>query len=264
MNSNLVSRLRPLFVFCVAVATLAVTVGTASATPQHVGGADYASWRFQGPGDDLWAVDQVVWLDQKAVSTFWAMQFRFAGSDDAGYLGLQTDGSRFDGSEGDTVVFSLWNASATRGASCGTFAGEGTGFSCRLALAVTPGVQYRLRVWRLEADDGGQWWGGWVSDGERDHHIGDIQVPAAGHEYLGEVLNFSEYFGPAVPCDRVPRSQINLTQPAANPRGEGGYDRSSTFAAHEKNTCTNGSGTPTDYGWTKGVVLVLGGPSDSG
>ncbi len=259
MNLSLAPGFRLLVVFSLAIAVLAMGTGAAGATPQHIGGADYASWKFQGPGNDLWNVDQIVWLDQKADHTFWALQLRFTNGDPA-YIGLQTNGRRFNGSEGDTVLFSLWNATGARGRWCDRFGGEGTGYSCRLPLTITPGVRYRLRVWRLEADGGGRWWGGWLSDGKRDHHIGDIRVPAAGHQTLAEAINFSEYFGQALPCDRVPLSKINLTQPAANRRGDGTYGYYSTFAAHWKNTCANGSGTPVNFGWTKGVALVLGGP----
>lgn len=36
-------------------------------------------------------------------------------------MGFQTNGSRFDGSGGDTVIFSGFGASAARGPSCGTW-----------------------------------------------------------------------------------------------------------------------------------------------
>lgn len=250
-------------VFTLTVSALAVSPGAAGAAPGHQSGAAHVTWRFQGPGDDFWNVDQVLWLTQKAPHTYWAMQFRFTGSNDPGYLGLQTNGRRLDGSEGETILFSLWNATGARGRSCGRFGGEGVGYSCRLPLAIATGKAYRLRVWRLEADGGGQWWGGWISDGDRDHHLGDIRVPAAGHQRFGQVLSFAEYFGPAVPCDRVPRSIVQLTQPAANRRNQA-YDYYSSFAAFSKLSCAGGRGTPANYGWTQGVELILGGAGDGG
>lgn len=252
----------------VAFILSALIAPTAEANGQHQQGSDYAYWQFQGPGNDFYQVDQIMWLDRKAAYTYWAMQFRFTGSDDAGYIGLQTKGVRFDNTVGDTAIFSLWNANGIRGSSCGTFTGEGDGYSCRIPFTIRTGVGYRLRVWRLESDNNGQWWGGWIRSDYSGHeyHIGDIRVPAEGHHVLGQVMNFSEYFGPAVPCNQVPRSIIHLTQPAANSHGDaiGRYSYYSRFAGFGKLECTGGSATPKDYGWTQGVRLVLGGPQNVG
>jgi uncharacterized protein DUF3472 len=181
---------------------------------------------------------------------------------------LQTDGVRFDGSTGEMAIFSLWNANGARGSSCGAFGGEGDGYSCRIRFTIKTGVRYRLRVWKLELDGSGQWWGGWIhSDySHHDYHIGDIRVPSDGHQFFGQVMNFSEYFGPAVPCSRVPRSVVELTQPAANSRGDkiGTYGYYSHFSGFGKENCTGGSGTAKDYGWTQGVKLVLGGTQNVG
>ena len=65
---------------------------------------------------------------------------------------MQTNGNRFNGTTGDTAIFSLWNANATSGPSCGVFGGEGNGYSCRLAYPISTSTYYRYRVWRLGAD----------------------------------------------------------------------------------------------------------------
>ncbi len=231
-------------------------LNSATAVPQHREAAIHGFWNFTGPGNDLWNVDQTLWIEQKAHHTYWALNWTFTGFRDGGYMGLQTDGIRFDGSVGETAIFSLWNANATSGPSCGTFAGEGVGLSCRMPFTIQQDRQYRLRVWILGADAGGQWWGGWVSDGVTDHHIGSIRVPA-DHNRMTGVMNFTEYFGPAVPCDQVPQSVVHLTQPAAN-KGADRYGAYSTYTRANTLTCTNGWGVPEDHGWTKGVRLVLG------
>ena len=97
---------------------IAVLVGTlvaasiasqpAAAVQQHAKGAANVGWQFDGPGDDLWNVDQEVTIDSSAPSSYWALQFAFTGSNDVGYMGLQRNGIRMDGSTGDTGVFALW------------------------------------------------------------------------------------------------------------------------------------------------------------
>jgi hypothetical protein len=257
--------------FCVLSAVIAVglmfagAASPASAAVVHQNGADYAYWQFQGPGNDFWNVDQEEAIIRKASYTYWAMQFTFTGSGDVGYMGLQTNGNRFDGSVGDTAIFSLWNANATRDASgkCGSFGGEGTGRSCRMPFSIKTRVMYRLRVWRLEADSGGQWWGAWLLSGYSgyDYHIGDIRVPYSGHQVFGEVLNFNEYFGPVLGCDSVPLSDINLTQPAANSYGDAAqtYQYYSYYSGWGRLNCTGGSATPIIWPVTAGAEETLGG-----
>ena len=137
-------------------------------------------------------------VEQKAAATYWAQMWNWVGSSDGGYLGLQTSGSRFNGTSGDTAIFSLWNANAARGPSCGQFGGEGNGYSCRLAYSISTSPFYRYRVWRQNADAGGQWWGAWIQNLSTgtDTYIGSIRV-AAGRSAMTNVQNFVEYFGTA-------------------------------------------------------------------
>jgi len=135
--------------------------------------------------------------------------------------------------------------------------------SCRMPFSIKTGVTYRLRVWRLEADSGGQWWGAWLFSGYSgyDYHIGDIRVPSSGHQVFGSVLNFNEYFGPVPGCDSVPVSSINLTQPAANSYGDAAqtYQYYSHYAGWGQLDCTGGSATPITLPDTAGVNEILGG-----
>jgi hypothetical protein len=226
---------------------------------QHLNANIYTYWRFTGSG--FYNIDQIMWPGSRASDTYWALYWIWSDSG-YGYLGLQTNGSRFDGTSGDTAIFSLWNANSASGPHCGQFGGEGAGYSCRLAYAIsTDGRQYRLRVWRLNADTGGQWWGAWVQDSATgvDTYLGQIRVTAS-HTTIASASNFVEYFGSPVGCDSVPRSTANWTQPAANSNGSGGYQFYSAYAGWDKGSCTGGSMTPVNYSWTQGALAVLGGP----
>lgn len=232
-------------------------VPTVGAAPQHQHANAYVYWQTTAARKDLWNVDQQIWIDRKADHTYWALVWTFTGSDRGGYMGLQTDGTRFDRSVGETAIFSLWDANGARGPACDRFSGEGVGYSCRAAFSIAQGRHYRLRLWILDRDSAGQWWGAWISDGVNDWHIGDIRVPAANHQRVGDLRNFSEYFGPAVPCSQVPRSIVNFTQPAGNLRGQS-YEVYSTLGQFQHDTCGNARATPVDYGWTHGATVVLG------
>jgi hypothetical protein len=243
-----------------AVAALSGAQGSASAAGQHQNANLYAFWNFHGR-NGFWHVDQQVRVARKAASSYWAMNFGFTATpNEGGYLGLQTNGQRFDGSTGDTAIFSLWNANNTRGANCGRFSGEGTGRSCRIAFPISTGVYYRLRVWRLAADAGGQWWGAWIANPAtgKDTPIGEIRVPR-GKTLLTTPMNFSEYFGPARTCDTVPVSTAYFTQPAANSRGGGAYDYGSVFASSSRGSCTGGSVRVVSVGSTKAAMITMGG-----
>jgi hypothetical protein len=248
------------FAVVAAVALTAAGSSPAQAQPQHQWGAMYADWNFDG-STGFWNVDQQIQVTRKAGSTYWAMTWSFtAGDEGGGYLGVQTDGNRFDGSTGDTAIFSLWNADASRGPSCGTFAGEGEGRSCRAAYRIDPQVDYRLRVWRLENDGVGQWWGGWIRDQSsgREIDLGQLRVDSA-KTLMSPPSNFTEYFGPARSCDAVEISTVYFTQPAANQSAPDVYAVGSTPGATRRADCTGGVAEVVDLGWTKAVKVTMGG-----
>ena len=60
----------------------------------------------------------------------------------------------------------------------------------------------------LPPDSGGQWWGAWIENMTTgvDTYIGSIPVDASYTLATG-VANFVEYFGAAVPCNKVPVSR---------------------------------------------------------
>lgn len=248
-------RLAVLGLAC-ALAAFAVVPGAASAV-QHSNGHNYAFWSWSGSG--FWNVDQLVRIDEKARTTFWAEQFFWSGTSTGGYMGLQTDGNRVDGSRGDTAIFSVWGANAARGA-CRTFAGEGTGYQCLIPYRVATNRLYRYRIWRLDADAGGQWWGAWMIDPTtgQETWIGSIRA-AASNTTIGATTNFVEYFGAKVACTQVPRSNALFTQPAANSMGGGVYEYGSSYAGNSKGSCVTSTATAdASLGWTRGVRIVLG------
>jgi hypothetical protein len=203
---------------------------------QHLRAARYVNWAYNGSG--FWNVDQTVSVVVRPADTYWSLNWAWTntGQSSGGYMGLQTNGQRMDGSIGDTAIFSLWNANGSRGGDCGPFGGEGSGLSCRLPYTIYgDGSSYRLRVWREEADAQGQWWGAWIEDSRRgDVHIGDLRVPSNA-SLISYANDFSEYFGPRVGCDQVPVSVVNWAYPTANNGAE-----KTSFAQSLKASCTGG------------------------
>ncbi|MFF3658738.1 DUF3472 domain-containing protein [Streptomyces olivochromogenes] len=253
------SRARGVLGFVAAVcAVLMLSIAPAQAA-QHQDANEHAIWNFHG-ANGFWNIDQRVQITQKANHSYWAMMWDFTATPgNGGYMGLQTDGTRFNHTTGETAIFSLWNANASRG-SCGPFDGEGTGLSCRLAYPIDRQTDYRLRVWRLNADAGGQWWGAWIRNMRTgvDTAIGRLRVPR-NQTLLGVPSNFSEYFGTAVHCDRVPQSVAYFTQPAANAQGNGTYRYGSTYERSTLGRCTGGNVQLVDLGRTKAAKVTLGG-----
>jgi hypothetical protein len=235
--------------------------GTSSASSTHVD----VYWKTEGPGNNLTNIDQVMSVETKARASYWSMYFSYADAPDGGYLGLQTDATRPDGSVGEMAIFSLWNADKSRNRTgrCVTFGGEGEGLSCRAPYTIKLSNDYRYSVKRLEADSTGQWWGGWVRDMATgtDTYLGDLH--STSKVLKGPVINFSEYFGSPVPCSKVPTSKVVWTQPAANPSTStantpGSYKYHSTYDTTVVGTCTRATVKPVDLGWTKGVRATAG------
>jgi len=258
MQSSKTRRMFSAMISLIAASLGTVVVADPAVAAQHQNAYIYVNWNWSGSG--YWNVDQNIVIKRKATATYWAQVWRWTDASFGGYTGLQTNGSRGDGSTGDTAIFSLWNANAANGPLCGQFSGEGNGYSCRLAYPISLNVLYRLRIWRLNADTGGQWWGAWVKNNSTgtDTYIGSIRVGAT-HGLMTSVRNFSEYFGTAVPCNQVPRSVADFTQPAANSQGGGGYQYGSTYASYNRGACTGGNVAVVSYGWTNAARVTLGG-----
>lgn len=236
------------------------TPAGAAGAAQHRDANLAIRWDFRGQ-TGFWNIDQQVLVSRKARNSYWAMQWSFTAAPSApGYMGLQTNGLRFDGSSGDTAIFSLWDANGRRGPSCGSFTGEGDGLSCRRGYSIRTDTWYRYRTWRLEADSQGQWWGAWIMNLRTgtETWLGDLRVPR-DRDLATPPLNFSEYWGSAVGCDSVPRSTVYFTQPAANQQSPGRYAHGSSFAGSSRGACTGGSARDVAVGSTRAAMTTLGG-----
>lgn len=231
---------------------LALSVPAAASAAQQQNANAYAYWSWTG--SPFWNVDQYIRIDKSAPATFWAQNLTWRGRSDGAYLGIQTNGTF-----GRTGIFSIWNANGAQGSHCLRFGGEGSGWSCRISFPFHTGRWYRLRIWRLQADAKGQWWGAWIYSPTtgKDHHIGNIRAPKAATQ-IGYAMNFTEYFGTAVPCNRVPSSWVFFTQPAANYLGGGRYEFGSTYHSARFGSCTRGTAVPGSSGGMRGVELIHG------
>ncbi len=244
-----------------AALLLVLMVAPASAAQQQNAYA-YAYWNLSASGG-IWNVDQNIQIRKTAASTYWAGNWQWNNTDPSGggYFGLQKNGLRFDGTSGGTAIFSVWSATGARGPGCGTFGGEGTGYSCRLAYPIHTDRMYRLRLWRQEADSSGQWWGAWVKDQATgvERWIGGIRAPLNATA-VSRYVNFTEYFGSAVPTNSdVPRSIADYTQPGANQQAEGVYEAVGSFAGSTVGSSTTGTVTLISLGWTNAARIIMGG-----
>ena len=252
-----------------------IPISTPSASAQQQQWASqYVNWKFDGSVKEVWNIDQEVWIPQANSTSYWPTQWGFNGLSYGGYIGLQ-QASAAD----QNVRFSIWNATAAEGPQCRKFDGEGIGQTCVLNVKIDPNKFYRLRVWRLDADASGQWWGGWlIETGSRgalvESYIGRIKAPVAAKSIdPGSITNFVENWGPAVvKCGGVPLSIVGFTPPAVNSSGKGSgkYQGSSMYSGSQKapdNRCSTGnenngaiiSAKPYNFGFANGVMMFLGG-----
>lgn len=234
----------------------------------------YAFWDFGNNTDDIYNIDQQIWIAQTAPGSYWALVWSFVDATTGGYMGLQID------EDGTTrAIFSLWDATAARSGQCAPFGGEGIGYNCKLPFTIQTDRFYRLRVWNVASDNGGHWWGGWVIEQDQttgklmEHLIGEIQVPYNLIKGGTTIMNFSEFLGDAVAqCSNVPMSICGFTPPAANYNGAGtgSYRHYSKFNGGSNpsaNPCQTGNESSGalltvanyDYGFAEGALVFLGG-----
>jgi len=148
---------------------------------------------------------------------FWAHQFRFIGGE-GGYLGLQTKGNRADGSLGKMAIFSIWDAVEAEGPGTVPFAGEGTGWSCRIPYPWEPGRAYGMRVFT----PGGGWWAAAVRDETTGviEDLGGIRVPGHWRNLDSWSVMWTEYYGPPLDnCRDLAHSRVVFGTPTAD-KGE--------------------------------------------
>ncbi len=214
--------MKKLNIVIIALVAMASTVEVATAV-------DSTYIYYNSRDKDMWNIDQTVWLEQKSPTTFWALYWTWKGSDYGGYMGIQTGSSLTTKYDGETAIFSLWNANGASGMSCKMFDGEGVGYHCYIPMKVVPGTTYKYRVWKLNATPEGQWWGAWIND----EYIGSIRVKSE-NIYIGSIISFSEYYGTDIPCDRTPFSISNWEMPTLN-----NNESSASYISSEGNKCEN-------------------------
>ena len=252
------------------VLSTAPTSPTEPTVPGRGGGGDgdgvafattaVARWAWPSrPG--FWNIDQRVKLETLGHHSFWAVDWTWPDGSTFGYLGLQTDGNRFDGSVGPMAILSVWGTRDAAGPACRQLPEAGGPYSCRLAFTVQTNRWYRLRLWRLPADAAGQWWGAWIMDEStgRDTFIGRVAVDPS-RNLLGDAVSHTQYFGSATTCADVPRSVAVWTAPAGNSNGDavGTYAVSARFANGDAPGC-HGRVEPRTALSSPGAAINIGG-----
>ena len=196
---------------------------------------------YNQPNNGYWNIDQNLWIEQKAPTTFWAIYFDFAGKTYGGYHGLQTTVT------GDKALFSIWNATAAspftgiEGTGCNTFSGEGVGYHCYLPINITPHTVYKLRVWILNSDQYGQWWGAWVINGTTENFVGQIRTNISNTR-LKDSRDFTEYYGSYSYCNQIPRSIVDWQVPSFNNKESTG-----AYSSNYTQACNNYSNVTTEW-----------------
>ena len=145
---------------------------------------------------------------------YWAHQFGLVGGK-GGYLGLQTDGQRFDGSVGKTAIFSIAEAVSAEGVAAGRLGSQDEGLSCRVPYQWEAGRGYRLRVWTVEPG----WWAASVRDEVTcaDTEIGFIRVPGDWRQLDTWSVMWTEYYGgPLGSCSDLSHSRVVFGTPTAD------------------------------------------------
>jgi hypothetical protein len=165
------------------------------------GNSMHTYWNDNNGGH--WNIDQYMWVEQKTPNTFWAAYWLWEGNNYGGYIGLMTPTTA-----GDTALFSLWNANGASGANCGIFGGEGVGYHCSIEIPINTYTIYKFRIWRLDSDANGQWWGAWVND----KFIGSIRVNSSNTLISGNIIDFTEY-PDSNQCKLIPSSTVVWSQP---------------------------------------------------
>ncbi len=183
--------------------------GATAAADQHRDANVHQWWTLARPA---YNIDQAVTLRAMHDSTYVALVVGYEHTSEGAYMGLQqlADGTRI-------ARFSIWSSTAatpSAGATCRDFDGEGVGKTCEIPFSFQLDHPYRYRMWRLADEGDGSWWGAWIIDDVThvETAIGEIRAPAAAGD-IDSADTFDEYFGDALPCDRVPASAGDVAAP---------------------------------------------------
>ena len=225
------------------------------------------SWSWPGTGTGYWNVDQALRLEQKGGSVRWANHWSWTDEPDlpGGWLGIETDIDRIDGSHGDTAVFLLSNASAAvpgTGATCAAVGPESADQRCELPVELDAQTFYRLRIWVLAPDEVSRRWGGWFIEHEtgEESQIAAIHV-GLSHDGIRMPHDRIELLGEDADCSLAPMAVGYLANTAANQLGPGEYEHVASFAGDAATSACSGSMVDEFAdGDIQGVVVSLGVP----
>ncbi len=179
----------------------------------------YTDWNWPATSEGYYNFDHDLRIQRVTphATYFWSHQFGFVGGD-GGYIGLQENGVGFNNYRGRLAIFSIWQATAASGPACGTFGGEGTGYSCKIPYQWVTNRRYRLRVWSMGSDSAGKWWGAWVMDRSTgvEDYIGSIRVPLPWGGLGSWSIMWTEYWSPITQCSDQPYANAIFYAPTAN------------------------------------------------
>jgi len=144
-------------------------------------------------------------------------------NDQGWYMGLQQKG---DGTH--TLHAAIWDSNsavAANSANCSDFSGEGVGKKCwrNYNWSNLSSGYYKLRIWRLEEDNAGRWWGFWViTPGGDEFYIGKIRADKdadyiksdTGQDHYNFIENWSH--GSYRNCGEVPDARYYVYWPRFN------------------------------------------------
>jgi hypothetical protein len=206
------------------------------------------AWNLPAPsGRPITQIDQDVTLQTLAAETAWLLEWSWTGSAlKTGRVMLERAGKRFDGTVGDTVIFSMpgaTGAAPSTGGACQYGAWDGTGYECRIPVTLSVGRKYRYEVARYAETT---LFVTQVTDQTTGASVGGgVFAMPPEITAISAVSNSSEYHGDAPNCGSIPVSRALFEPPGSNLTASG-------FAT------TGGSGTRAG----SNADLRLGGPID--
>lgn len=214
-----------LFVALVVIVGVVTLYRLLAATAQGA----YTNWNWPATTNGYTSMAHSLKIESNDPTTsyFWSHQYKIKNGD-GGYIGLQSNGRRVDGTRGKTAVFSIFSSgiAGTKGACSVEQAGfdgyDTSGTSCRIAYEWKTGVVYQLRVAQTSTDSTGKWWSAWVKDTSNgtETFIAQIKVPMAWMGLDSWSVMWTEYFGPEKStCAGIPYSRVRFYTPSVGAFG---------------------------------------------
>jgi Domain of unknown function (DUF3472) len=148
---------------------------------------------------------------------FWSIQFWFQNGA-AGYMGLQTDVLSNDGQNlGRGFNVAIWDAIDARpenGVVVRPDTDGDKGGALYLPHEWKAGTVYHFRIWELQADEDGIWWGFFVTDkdSQESFYLGSLKTPMEMKRLNAQSVVWTEYYGAnnTAPCDDPIRKETSV------------------------------------------------------